>query len=124
MDKTLKLKEIDSNNLGDYLEDYGNDALNKKLSDNFLVLDYEANIELILEAGGFTEVIDADVDAGIAVAEATLAEVNKVLKAQGIQWEFKSFDSADYTSYMLVNINDDIKATAQRVLDLVDNCVS
>ena len=124
MDKTLKLKEIDSNNLGDYLEGYGNDALNKKLSDNFLVLDDPANIELILEAGGFTEVIDADIDAGIAVAEATLAEVNKVLKAQGIQWEFKSFDSVDYTSYMLVNINDDIKATAQRVLDLVDNCVS
>ena len=121
MDKTLKLKEIDSNNLGDYLEDYGNAALNKKLSDNFLVLDYEANIELILEAGGFTEVTDADVDAGIAVAEATLAEVNKVLKAQGIQWEFKSFDSVDYTSYMLVNINDDVKATAQRVLDLVDS---
>ena len=120
MDKTLKLKEIDSNNLGDYLEDYGNDDLNKKLN-KFLVLDYEANIELILEAGGFTEVTDADVDAGIAVAEATLAEVNKVLKAQGIQWEFKSFDSVDYTSYMLVNINDDIKATAQRVLDLVDS---
>ena len=120
MDKTLKLKEIDSNNLGDYLEDYGNDDLNKKLN-KFLVLDYEANIELILEAGGFTEVTDADVDAGISVAEATLAEVNKVLKAQGIQWEFKSFDSADYTSYMLVNINDDIKATAQRVLDLVDS---
>lgn len=120
MDKTLKLKEIDSNNLGDYLEDYGNDDLNKKLN-KFLVLDYEANIELILEAGGFTEVTDADVDAGIAVAEATLAEVNKVLKAQGIQWEFKSFDSVDYTSYMLVNINDDVKATAQRVLDLVDS---
>ncbi len=111
-----KLKKIDSNNLGDYLEDYGNDDLNKKLT-KFLVLDSNPNIELILEAGEFEEVTNEDVEVGIAVAEATLAEVNKVLKAQGIQWEFKSFDSGDYTSYMLVNINDDIKATAQRVRD-------
>ena len=113
---TKKLKDIDSNKLGDYLEDYSNEGFNKNLR-KFLVLDDYANIENILAAAEFTDVEDSDIKAGIAVAEATLVEVNRVLKAQGIDFEFKRFDCVDYESYMLVNTNCSIKATAQSIRD-------
>jgi hypothetical protein len=109
-----QLKAIDSNKLGDHLDEYCNDDLNKRLR-KFLILDSQSNIENILDQAGFTDVTGTDVDAGIAVAEATLVEVNRVLKAQGIDFEFKSFDAIEYTAYMLVNTNDKVKATAQRV---------
>lgn len=112
-----KLKDIDSNKLGDHLEDYCNEALNKKLR-KFLVLDSPSNIEDILDKAGLTkieEVTNDDILVGIAVAEATLVEVNKVLKAQGIDFEFRRFDMADYDTYMLVNTKENLKATAERV---------
>jgi len=113
MAKTLK--DIDSNKLGDHLEDYCNEALNKKLR-KFLVLDSPSNIEDILEKAEFEDVEDIDVRVGIAVAEATLLEVNRVLKAQGIQFEFRRFDMVEYETYMLVNTNDKkLSAVAQRV---------
>jgi hypothetical protein len=112
MAKTLK--DIDSNKLGDHLEDYCNDALNKRLH-KFMVLDDPANIETILEKADFEEVDDTDVRVGIAVAEATLIQVNKVLKAQGIDFEFRRFDAIEYDTYMLVHRKENLKATAERV---------
>jgi hypothetical protein len=109
-----KLKDIDSNKLGDHLEDYCNEALNKNLR-KFLVLDSPSNIEDILDKADITEVEDIDVRVGIAVAEATLVEVNRVLKAQGIQFEFRRFDMVEYDTYMLVNTKENLKATAERV---------
>lgn len=124
-----QLKDIDSNKLGDYLEDYCNDTLNKRLH-KFLVLDDPANIETILEQAEFEDIEDIDVRVGIAVAEATLVQVNKVLKAQNIDFQFRRFDAVDYDAYMLVNTNENLRATAQRVRDfklkkersLVDTC--
>jgi hypothetical protein len=112
MAKTLK--DIDSNELGDHLEDYCNEALNKKLR-KFLVLDSPSNIEDILDKADITEVEDIDVRVGIAVAEATLVEVNRVLKAQGIDFEFRRFDMVEYETYMLVHRKENLKATAERV---------
>jgi hypothetical protein len=109
-----QLKAIDSNKLGDHLDEYCNDELNKRLN-KFLILDSQSSIENILDQAGFTDVTSTDIDMGIAVAEATLVEVNRALKAQGIDFEFKSFDAIEYTAYMLVNTNDKVKATAQRV---------
>lgn len=111
-----KLKDIDSNKLGDYLEDYCNDTLNKRLH-KFLVLDDPSNIETILEAADFEDITNEDILVGIAVAEATLAQVNRVLKAQGIEFAFRRFDAVDYDAYMLVNTNENLRATAQRVRD-------
>jgi len=112
MAKTLK--DIDSNRLGDYLEDYCNEEFNKRLR-KFLVLDDPANIEDILEKADFEEVTNEDIQVGIAVAEATLVQVNKVLKAQGIDFEFRRFDAVDYDAYMLVHRKENLKATAERV---------
>lgn len=109
-----KLKDIDSNKLGDYLEDYCNEDFNKRLR-KFLVLDDPGNIETILDKAGFEEVTNEDILVGIAVAEATLADVNRVLRAQGINFAFRRFDAVDYDTYMLVNTNENLKATAQRV---------
>jgi hypothetical protein len=111
-----QLKDIDSNKLGDHLEDYCNEDLNKQLR-KFLVLDDPANIENILDKAGFEDVEDTDIRVGIAVAEATLVEVNRVLKAQGIDFEFRRFDMIEYETYMFVNTKDKLKATAQRVRD-------
>jgi hypothetical protein len=108
------LKDIDSNKLGDYLEDYCNEDLNERLR-KFLVLDDPANIENILDKAGFEEVTNEDILVGIAVAEATLVQVNKVLKAQGIDFAFRRFDMIDYDAYMLVHTKEKIKATAERV---------
>jgi hypothetical protein len=113
MAKTLK--DIDSNELGDHLEDYCNESLNKKLR-KFLVLDSPSNIEDILDKAKFEDVEDIDIKVGIAVAEATLVEVNRVLKAQGVEFQFQRFDMVEYETYMLVNTNDKkLEAVAQRV---------
>ena len=112
MAKTLK--DIDSNRLGDHLEDYCNEALNKRLH-KFMVLDDPANIETILEKANFEEVTNEDILVGIAVAEATLVQVNKVLKAQGIDFHFRRFDAVEYDAYMLVHNKENLKATAERV---------
>ena len=64
MAKTLK--DIDSNKLGDYLEDYCNEDFNKRLR-KFLVLDDPGNIERILEKADFEEVTNEDILVGIAV---------------------------------------------------------
>jgi hypothetical protein len=109
-----KLKDIDSNQLGNHLEDYCDQGLNKKLR-KFLVLDDPGNIERILEKADFEEVTNEDIEVGITVAEATLVEVNRVLKAQGIDFEFRRFDMIEYDTYMFVNTKEKLKATAQRV---------
>jgi len=109
-----KLKDIDSNRLGDYLEDYCNEDLNKRLH-KFMVLDDPANIENILEKADFEDITNEDILVGITVAEATLVQVNKVLKAQGIDFHFRRFDSVDYDAYMLVHNKENLKATAERV---------
>ena len=111
---TKALKDIDSNKLGDYLEDYTNPDHNKRLR-KFLVLDDPVNIKKILDKAGFKEVNDVDIRGGIAVAEATLAQVNKVLRLQGIDFVFRRFDSGDYDSYMFVHRKENLKATAERV---------
>jgi hypothetical protein len=111
-----KLKDIDSNQLGNHLEDYCDQGLNKKLR-KFLALDDEGNIENILDKANFEEVTNEDIEVGIAVAEATLVEVNRVLKAQGIDFEFRRFSMIEYDAYMFVNTKDKLKATAQRVRD-------
>jgi hypothetical protein len=111
-----KLKDIDSNQLGNHLEDYCDQGLNKKLR-KFLALDDEGNIENILDKADFEEVTNEDIEVGIAVAEATLVEVNRVLKAQGIDFEFRRFSMIEYDAYMFVNTKDKLKATAQRVRD-------
>ena len=112
-----ELKDIDSNSLGDYLDDYCNETLNKRLR-KFLVLDNQDSIERILEDADFTDITGDDVSAGIAVAEATLVQVNRALKAQGIDFRFRRFDSVDYTTYMLVNTNDSLEDTAKRVRNM------
>jgi hypothetical protein len=112
MAKTLK--DIDSNKLGDHLEDYCNEDLNKRLH-KFMVLDDPASIETILEKADFEEVTNEDIEVGIAVAEATLVQVNKVLKAQGIDFEFRRFDAVDYDAYMLVHRKENLRVTAERV---------
>jgi len=95
-----------------------------------MVLDDPANIENILEKADFEDITNEDILVGIAVAEATLVQVNRVLKAQGIPFKFRRFDSVDYDAYMLVNTNETLKATAERVRNfqlkektkLVDAC--
>jgi hypothetical protein len=93
-----------------------------------LVLDDPGNIERILEKADFEEVTNEDILVGIAVAEATLIDVNRVLKAQGIDFQFRRFDAIDYEAYMLVNTNENLKATARRVREfplkvkMVDTC--
>ena len=111
-----QLKHIDGNELGEYLEDYENDALNESLH-KFMVLDDPDNIEGVLQDAGFIEVSTNDIHVGIAVAEATLAQVNKVLRAQGIDFEFQRFDAVDYDAYMLVHRKENLKGTAKRVRD-------
>ena len=116
---TDKLKNIDGNDLGNYLEDYSNEALNDSLH-KFMVLDDPDNIEGVLQDADFIEVSAHDIHVGIAVAEATLAQVNQVLRAQGIDFEFHRFDAGEYDAYMLVHRKENLKGTAKRVRDAAD----
>jgi len=106
--KQTDLAWIDSNDIGEHIEDFGDDTLNKAFG-KFCIMDDQGALYKVLEdeVGYNNDEIDpGHVDIVQKTVEETLKQVNLVFKSLNIDLEFKQADMVEYTAYMLTGKGD------------------
>jgi hypothetical protein len=111
-----ELKWLEINEVGDHLQDFENNKLNRAM-DTLMVLKGKEPYEVTktLEAEGFTEVSDTDAEVFLCGVETTLKRANQLFKTMGLDLEFQLVDLAEHSDYMLVKTNDTPKTVAKRI---------
>ena len=120
--KQEHLNDIDTNDIGEYIEDFGDETLNKAFG-KFCIMDDEMSFHKVLtdEMGYDDDEVDPDhVDIVQKTVEETLKQVNLVFKNLGIALEFKEADMVEYSSYMLTGKGDTEEDMGVRIRRLVD----
>ena len=106
--KQERLNDIDTNEIGDHIEDFGDDILNKAFGKFCIMDDQRAYNTFLEEEMGYC---DDEVDNEMCtivhdtVVE-TLKQVNLVFKNLGIDLEFKSADMVEHVAFMLTGKGD------------------
>ena len=121
--KQEHLNDIDTNDIGEYIEDFGDETLNKAFG-KFCIMDDEMSFHKILEdeVGYDNDEVDpGHLDIVQKTVEETLKQVNLVFKNLGISLEFKQADMVEYTAYMLTGKGDTPEDMGQRIRRLVAN---
>jgi len=119
--KQTELSWIDSNDIGEHIEDFGNETLNKAFG-KFCIMDDQGALHKVLEdeVGYDNDEIDpGHVDIVQKTVEETLKQVNLVFKNLGIALEFKQADMVEYTAYMLTGKGDTPEDMGMRIRRLV-----
>ena len=120
--KQERLSDIDTNEIGEHIEDFGDETLNKAFG-KFCIMDDEMSFHKVLtdEMGYDDDEVDPDhVDIVQKTVEETLKQVNLVFKNLGIALEFKEADMVEYSSYMLTGKGDTEEDMGVRIRRLVD----
>jgi hypothetical protein len=119
--KQSTLNEIDTNDIGEYIEDFGNETLNKAFG-KFCIMDDQVAFHDILGDMGYEqdEMDDGQLDIVQKTVEETLKQVNLVFKNLGIDLEFKEADMVEYGAYMLTGKGDTPEDMGVRIRRLVD----
>jgi hypothetical protein len=115
------LNDIDTNDIGEYIEDFGDETLNKAFG-KFCIMDDEIAFHKVLtdEVDFDEDEIDNDqLDIVHKTVEETLKQVNLVFKNLGIDLEFKSADMVEYGAYMLTGKGDTPEDMGHRIRKLV-----
>jgi hypothetical protein len=119
--KQERLNDIDTNDIGEYIEDFGDETLNKAFG-KFCIMDDEIAFHKVLtDEVGYDEdeVADGDLEIVHKTVEETLKQVNLVFKNLGIDLEFKSADMVEYGAYMLTGKGDTPEDMGHRIRKLV-----
>ncbi len=119
--KQTELNWIDSNDIGEHIEDFNDPELNKAFG-KFCIMDDQMALYKVLEneVGYDNEEIDpGHVDIVQKTVEETLKQVNLVFKSLGIDLEFKQADMVEYTAYMLTGKGDTPEDMGMRIRRLV-----
>jgi hypothetical protein len=119
--KQERLNDIDTNDIGEYIEDFGDETLNKAFG-KFCIMDDEIAFHKVLtdEVDFDEDEIDNDqLDIVHKTVEETLKQVNLVFKNLGIDLEFKSADMVEYGAYMLTGKGDTPEDMGHRIRKLV-----
>ena len=119
--KQSELSWIDSNDIGEHIEDFNDPELNKAFG-KFCIMDDQMALYKVLEneVGYDNEEIDpGHVDIVQKTVEETLKQVNLVFKSLGIDLEFKQADMVEYTAYMLTGKGDTPEDMGMRIRRLV-----
>jgi len=119
--KQEHLNDIDTNDIGEGIEDFGNETLNKAFG-KFCIMDDQGAYNSLLEDMGYLE-DEIDNEQCTIVHDTvveTLKQVNLVFKNLGIDLEFKSADMVEYTAFMLTGKGDTPEDMAHRIRKLVD----
>jgi hypothetical protein len=119
--KQERLNDIDTNDIGEYIEDFGDETLNKAFG-KFCIMDDELSFHKVLEdevVYNDDEVADGDLEIVHKTVEETLKQVNLVFKNLGIDLEFKSADMVEYGAYMLTGKGDTPEDMGHRIRKLV-----
>jgi hypothetical protein len=120
--KQERLSDIDTNDIGEHIEDFGDETLNKAFG-KFCIMDDEMSFHKVLtdEMGYDDDEVDSShVDIVQKAVEETLKQVNLVFKNLGIALEFKEADMVEYTAYMLTGKGDTEEDMGVRIRRLVD----
>ena len=106
--KQERLNDIDTNEIGDHIEDFDNPDLNRAFG-KFCIMDDQGAYRNFLEQdlNYYDEEINNDTCALVheTVVE-TLKQVNLVFKNLGIDLEFKQADMVEYVAFMLTGKGD------------------
>lgn len=120
--KQERLNDIDTNEIGEHIEDFGDETLNKAFG-KFCIMDDQAAFHKVLsdEVGYDEDEVDSGhLDIVQKTVEETLKQVNLVFKNLGIALEFKEADMVEYTAYMLTGKGDTPEDMGVRIRRLVD----
>ncbi len=120
--KQAELAWIDTNDIGEHIEDFGDETLNKAFG-KFCIMDDQCAYNTILEDIGYDDDEIGNEQCTIVhdtVVE-TLKQVNLVFKNLGIDLEFKSADMVEHVAFMLTGKGDTPEDMAHRIRRLVDN---
>ena len=121
--KQEHLNSIDTNDIGEGIEDFDNPDLNKAFG-KFCIMDDQGAYNKFLEEemGYCDDEIDNEMCTIVhdTVVE-TLKQVNLVFKNLGIDLEFKSADMVEHVAFMLTGKGDTPEDMAHRIRRLVDN---
>ena len=119
--KQAELAWIDSNDIGEHIEDFGDETLNKAFGKFCIMDDQIAFHDVLGDMGYEQDEVDPDhVDIVQKTVEETLKQVNLVFKNLGIALEFKQADMVEYTAYMLTGKGDTPEDMGVRIRRLVD----
>ena len=115
--KQERLNSIDTNDIGEGIEDFDDPTLNRAFG-KFCIMDDQGAYNKFLEEdlGYCDDEINNDTCALVhdTVVE-TLKQVNLVFKNLGIDLEFKSADMVEYTAFMLTGKGDTPEDMAHRI---------
>ena len=119
--KQERLNDIDTNDIGEYIEDFGDETLNKAFGKFCIMDDQIALLKVLTDEVGYNddEVADGDLVIVHKTVEETLKQVNLVFKNLGIDLEFKSADMVEYGAYMLTGKGDTPEDMGHRIRKLV-----
>ena len=120
--KQEHLNSIDTNDIGEFIEDFGDETLNKAFG-KFCIMDDQGAYNSLLEDMGYLE-DEIDNEQCTIVHDTvveTLKQVNLVFKNLGLDLEFKSADMVEYTAFMLTGKGDTPEDMGHRIRKLVDN---
>ena len=119
--KQEHLNDIDTNDIGEYIEDFGDETLNKAFGKFCIMDDQIALLKVLTDEVGYNddEVADGDLVIVHKTVEETLKQVNLVFKNLGIDLEFKSADMVEYGAYMLTGKGDTPEDMGHRIRKLV-----
>jgi hypothetical protein len=118
--KQEHLNSIDSNDIGDGIDDFDNPDLNKAFG-KFCIMDDQCAYNNLLEDMGYLE-DEIDNEQCTIVHDTvveTLKQVNLVFKNLGIDLEFKSADMVEHVAFMLTGKGDTPEDMAHRIRKLV-----
>jgi hypothetical protein len=120
--KQSALDDIDTNDIGEYIEDFSDPELNKAFGKFCIMDDQMAFQNLLTDEVGFDdeEVNDGHLEIVHRTVEETLKQVNLVFKNLGIDLEFKQADMVEYYAYMLTGKGDTPEDMGVRIRRLVD----
>ena len=119
--KQSRLNEIDTNDIGEHIEDFGDENLNRAFG-KFCIMDDQIAFHDVLGDMGYEqdEVDNDHVDIVQKTVEETLKQVNLVFKNLGIALEFKQADMVEHYAYMLTGKVDTPEDMGVRIRRLVD----
>lgn len=123
--KQENLNDIDTNEIGEGIEDFGDETLNKAFGKFCIMDDQDAFGKVLTDELGYIEdeVDPGHLDIVQKTVEETLKQVNVVFKNLGIDLEFKQADMVEYYAYMLTGKGDTPEDMAHRIRRLADNKV-
>jgi hypothetical protein len=119
--KQENLKDIDTNEIGEHIEDFDNPELNTAFG-KFCIMDDQCAYNTLLEDMGYLE-DEIDNEHCTIVHDTvveTLKQVNLVFKNLGIDLEFKQADMVEYYAFMLTGKGDTPEDMGHRIRRLVD----